>query len=62
MRVITEKNPGNWLLSRCHECGIDNGIVAEIGEELSFSQDFQSATALICKPCLLKALELIENN
>lgn len=46
---------GSWTRTRCHCCGDDSGVdVVQVGEE----PDYESATACICKPCLLKALAL----
>ena len=47
---------GSWTDIRCDECYSHVESAMQVGEE----PDYESATALICKPCLLKALEDFE--
>jgi len=46
---------GSWTDICCYECCVHVDSAMRVGEE----SDYESATALICKPCLLKALEEI---
>lgn len=46
----------SWARLRCDECGTDVGMVVEVGQ----LPDYESATAHLCHPCLLKALALAE--
>ena len=41
-------------LPKCDECGRDGRITIQLGEPV----DYESSTSNICKPCLLKAIEL----
>jgi len=47
---------GSWTrVSKCDECGVESpDLVVEIGE----APDYESHTAYICLPCLLKAVNL----
>jgi hypothetical protein len=42
---------------KCSECGTQNVPVVEVGEE----QDYESATAWLCKECVSKAFDLMRN-
>ena len=46
---------GSWTDICCDECCVHVDSAMRVGEE----PDYESSTALICKPCLLKALEEI---
>lgn len=47
---------GSWVCQRrCHECNIDTYDAVELGEP----PDYESATATICRSCLVAALDLL---
>jgi hypothetical protein len=46
----------SWTRNKCHECQQDVDAVVQIGDE----PDYESHTANICLPCLLKAVDLIK--
>ena len=46
----------SWTDLRCDECGHAVHSAMRVGEE----PDYESSTALVCQPCLLKALEEIK--
>lgn len=46
----------SWTATFCHECGKSVEEVVQVGQD----PDYDSATASICKPCLITALELIK--
>jgi hypothetical protein len=46
----------SWTRIRCSECGKEAGEVVEVGEE----PDYESSTTWLCKDCLRKALNLME--
>jgi hypothetical protein len=52
-----EKIIGNnsWTSIRCNECYEYTDAAVQLGEE----PDYESATAMVCKNCLLKAIALI---
>lgn len=45
---------GSWTRCECNECGTEVEGTVRLGEE----PDWESATANICKDCLVKALAL----
>lgn len=47
----------SWTSIRCDECGSQVKAAVQLGEDL----DHDSATAVVCFPCLKKALELEPN-
>jgi len=53
---IMGNNYNNWCKITCDECGKDVEAAVQIGEE----PDYESSTAMICIPCLLKALSLFK--
>ena len=46
----------SWASTSCHECGDDVPVTVELGAE----EDYESHTACICEPCLVKALAAIQ--
>lgn len=52
-KVIGNKS---WTKTECNQCGAKNVDVVEVGQE----PDYESYTADICKPCLVKALALFD--
>lgn len=48
---------GSWAREhKCHECGSRTWHAVELGEE----PDHESQTAVICRPCLIKALVALD--
>ena len=47
----------SWTRTTCHECNRNEIDVVEVGEPY----DYESSTACICKKCLIKALEGLQN-
>ena len=45
----------SWTRVRCEECGESVEVAVTLGEP----PDYESATATICKACLINALDLI---
>ena len=44
----------SWTTLKCDECGQEVDAVVQVGEE----QDYDSATANVCTPCLQEALKV----
>lgn len=47
---------GSWTRTECDQCGAERVPVVVLGEP----DDYESATARLCRPCVVKALGLFE--
>jgi hypothetical protein len=45
----------SWTANRCDNCGADVDVTVRLGEE----PDYESATAYVCRTCLVGALDAI---
>jgi hypothetical protein len=53
--VIEVIGNDTWTQNKCYECDKDVDVTITLGEE----PDYESYTTTICKDCLIKALELM---
>jgi hypothetical protein len=48
----------SWTSNVCDECGKECNVTVQIGEE----PDYESATVVMCEPCLVLALDAIRSD
>lgn len=53
--IVKAMGSNSWTRIVCDECNEEVDAIVTLGEE----PDYESATADICKNCLIKALEMI---